>query len=74
MITITRLNGKELTINADLIEFIESTPDTIISLTNKNKILVKETVDEVIDKIVTYKRRIHSYFPTDFGSKDAVLN
>ncbi|MCD6161902.1 MAG: flagellar FlbD family protein [candidate division Zixibacteria bacterium] len=59
MIKATRLNDSELVINADMIEFIESIPDTIISLTTGKKIMVKETVDELIEKVESYKRRIH---------------
>lgn len=59
MITVTRLNDSELVINADLIEYIEAIPDTIISLTTGKKIMVKETVDEVISKVENFKRKIH---------------
>jgi flagellar protein FlbD len=56
MISITRLNGETLVINAELIEFVEETPDTIISTTTGKKIIVKESVDKVIALIVNYKR------------------
>jgi flagellar protein FlbD len=56
MIKVTRLNETELVINTDLIEFIESIPDTIISLTTGKKIMVKETIDEVIEKVKEFKR------------------
>ncbi len=55
MIKVTRLNGKEFYVNSDLIEFIESTPDTVLSLTTDKKIIVSESIDEVIEKIVKYK-------------------
>ena len=48
MIKVKRLNGKEFVINSDLIEFIEKTPDTVISLTTGKKVVVQESVDEVI--------------------------
>jgi flagellar protein FlbD len=54
---LTRLHGEPIVISADLIEFIESTPDTMVSTTTGKKILVKETVDEVVDKIVEFRRR-----------------
>ena len=47
MIKVTKLNGNELVVNADLIEFVESTPDTLISLTTGRKIMVLEEMDEV---------------------------
>lgn len=57
MIRLTKINGQEIYINNDLMEFIESTPDTIISLTTGKKLIVKETVEEVIDKIIEFKSR-----------------
>ncbi len=59
MIKVTRFNGQELAVNAELIQFVEGTPDTVITLTNKEKILVKESVDEVIKRIIEYRRSIH---------------
>ena len=60
MISLTRLNGKVFILNSDLIEFVEETPDTVISLTTGKKLVVSETVDDVIVKIVEYKKRIFS--------------
>ena len=56
MIKVTRLNDSELVINAELIEFVEATPDTIISLTTGKKIMVKESTDEVIKRVKAYKK------------------
>ena len=58
MIKLTKINGQEFFINSDLMEFIESTPDTIITLTTGKKIIVKETADEVIEKIIEFKSRV----------------
>lgn len=58
MIILTKLNTKEFALNSDLIEVIEETPDTVITTTNGNKYVVKETTQEVIDKIIAYKRNI----------------
>jgi len=58
MIKVTRLNGKEFVINTDIIEFIESTPDTVITTTTGKKVIVKEDVDEVIEKVINYKNKI----------------
>jgi len=60
MIEVTRLNNKKVVINSELIEYIEANPDTVISLTNGNKFIVKESIQETIDKVVNFKRRIHS--------------
>lgn len=58
MIKVTRLNGEEFYINPDLIQYIERTPDTVITLTNDKKVVVKEGVEEVIQRIVAFKRQI----------------
>ena len=58
MIAITKLNEQEMTINCDLIELIESTPDTTITMTTGRKVIVKETVDDVLERIVVYKKRL----------------
>jgi flagellar protein FlbD len=58
MIILTKLNDKSFVLNSDLIEIIEDTPDTVITLSSGKKYVVKETVDECIDRIVEYKRRI----------------
>ena len=56
MIRVTKLNGDEIVINDDLIEFIESTPDTIISLTDGKKIMVKEDPDEIVRRVAAFRR------------------
>ncbi len=56
MIKVTRLNGTAIVINADLIEFVEEIPDTIVSLTTGKKIMVKDNSEEIIDKVTRYKR------------------
>lgn len=56
MIRLTRLNQTPVVLNADLIEHIEETPDTVISLTSGPKFVVQESVEEVIARIVEYRR------------------
>lgn len=58
MIKVTRLNDKPFVVNAELIQYIESTPDTVITLTNKEKVVVKETVDEIVKRVVDYGRSV----------------
>jgi flagellar protein FlbD len=58
MIELHRLQNQRIIVNADLIEFIESTPDTMISTTTGKKMMVLESVEEVIDKIILYKRHV----------------
>lgn len=61
MIKLTKLNGQEVYINNDLIEKIEEKPDTFITLVDGKKIIVKETAEIIIEKIVQFKRRVLSF-------------
>jgi len=58
MIHVTRLNHTPVIINSDLIEHIESTPDTVISLTNGQKYMVLESTEEVIDRIKEFRQSL----------------
>ncbi len=58
MVMITKLNGKNIVINCELIETIESLPDTTITMTNGRKFIATQTVDEVIEEIIKYKNKI----------------
>ena len=61
MIKVKRLNGKEFVVNSDLILYVEETPDTVITLTTGQKVVVVETVDEIIEKIVEFKSKPIAY-------------
>jgi len=58
MIKLTRLNREALALNSDLIEYVEATPDTVITLTTGAKIRVTETVDEVIARVIEFQRAV----------------
>ncbi|MDI3540535.1 Swarming motility protein SwrD [Koleobacter methoxysyntrophicus] len=58
MIQLTKLNGTGFILNADLIETIDYTPDTVITLINNKKIVVKESPHDIIEKVINYRRRI----------------
>ena len=58
MIQLTRLNHIPLVLNSDLIEHIEITPDTVITLTTGQKIMVLESADEVVARVVAFRRSI----------------
>lgn len=60
MIELTRLNGKSFILNAELIEMVDSTPDTVITLTNDKKLVVLENKNEVMKKVIQYKKTILS--------------
>ena len=65
MIDVTRLNGKEVTINCELIETVEETPDTVIVLTTGKKIIVKESRQTVKNLVKSYKRECSSADPVE---------
>lgn len=63
MIQVTRINGSKFFVNAELIEFVEGTPDTHVSLANGIKIIVKETPEAVVEAILAYRRAIYGQLP-----------
>jgi len=60
MIKLEKLNGSMVVVNAELIESVESAPDTVINLATGNRFLVKNPVDEVIAKVIEYKKKVYS--------------
>ncbi len=58
MIKVTRLNHVPLVLNAELIEYMETTPDTVITLTTGQKIMVLETAEEVVRRVVQFRQSI----------------
>ncbi len=60
MIRLTRLNHVPLVLNSDLIEQIEVTPDTVVTLTNGQKMIVLESANEVVRRIVAFRRAIYN--------------
>ena len=58
MIELTRLNNRPLVVNSDLIKFIENTPDTVMTLITGEKVVVSESCQAVIEKIVEFRRKI----------------
>jgi flagellar protein FlbD len=59
MILLTRMNDRDVFVNPDQIELLEEAPDTTISTIMGKKIIVRDTPEEVVDKIIAYKRRIN---------------
>ena len=58
MIHVTRLNGSQFVVNAELIREVEATPDTVVTLTTGTKLLVRESVDEIVQAVLQYRRDI----------------
>ena len=63
MIQLTRLNNQPLVVNSDLIKFVEKAPDTVLTLVTGEKIIVRETSEEVLGKIVEFRRSILAGLP-----------
>jgi flagellar protein FlbD len=69
MIKITRLNHTPLIVNSDLIEHIEVTPDTVITLTSGQKYMVLETTEEIIERVISFRQRLlrNQSFPSNLA-------
>ena len=66
MIMLTKFNSKtnqkgEFVLNAEIIETIEETPDTVVTLTNGKKLIVDEAMDEVVRRVMKYRRALHQF-------------
>jgi len=59
MIYITKLNDKQIVINADLILTVEATPDTTITMNNGQRFIARESVDEIVNGVIQYKRKVN---------------
>ena len=66
MILLTKINNAQVAVNCDMVQHIEETPDTVITLGNGVKIVVKEKMSEIIEKIVEYRRRIRRLVETEY--------
>jgi len=60
MIRLTRLNHIPLILNSDLIEHIDMTPDTVVTLTSGQKFMVLESADEIVDKVIVFRKQLLS--------------
>jgi flagellar protein FlbD len=65
MIPVTRINGTTLYVNAEFIQFVEATPDTIITLSDGKKLVVVETPEEIARLMIDYKRRTNQPWTLD---------
>lgn len=66
MINLTRMNNTVITVNDDLIETIEETPDTVITLTTGKKLVVKESTKEIIELVKEFRKEIYKFNTKDF--------
>jgi flagellar protein FlbD len=58
MVRLTRLNNQVFTVNSDLIKYVEQSPDTLITLVNGEKIVVRESPDEIVARVIAFRRSI----------------
>jgi len=58
MIRLTRLNGHPLAVNSDLIKFVEQAPDTVLTLVSGEKVIVRESADEVLARMLEFRRTV----------------
>lgn len=65
VITVTRLNGKPIVVNAELVRSVEENPDTTITLINGDHIIVQERMAVVVDKAIEYGRSLRRMLPLD---------
>ena len=61
MIRLTRLNGTEFLLNCDLIKYVEETPDSVVTLTSGEKMVVKEDPDVIVERVVEYGRLLRAF-------------
>jgi len=61
MIAVTRLNGGKIVVNAELIKTVETTPDTVITLINGDRILVRDAVEDIVARAVEYGRSLRAF-------------
>ena len=63
MIKLTRINGEEFVVNAEKILYVEARPDTIVTLLGKERVIVSESVEEVVRRVIEYGRALRSFPP-----------
>jgi len=71
MIRLTRLNNQPLIVNSDLIKCVENAPDTVLSLVTGEKIIVRETTDQVLERVICFRQAILSGLAPTFGEPSA---
>ena len=72
MIRLTRLNNQPLVVNSDLIKCVENAPDTVLSLVTGEKIIVRETTEQVLERVIAFRRAILAGLAPTFGDHSGV--
>jgi flagellar protein FlbD len=63
VILVSRLNGTHFYVNAELIQTVESTPDTVLSFASGDKLIVHESAEDIVQRIIDYRRKVFSGLP-----------
>jgi flagellar protein FlbD len=71
MIRVSRLDGSQIVVNAELIELVEATPDTHLSLTDGKRLIVRESTDDVVERVIAYRRRAYPCVPRPIAPSTA---
>jgi flagellar protein FlbD len=66
MIVLTKINKVPIAVNSDLIQYIEETPDTVLTMTNSDKVVVTEGIEEIIAKVVYFRRHIRGLIESEY--------
>ena len=66
MIVLTKINNAQIAVNSDLIQYIEETPDTVITMMSSDKLVVQECISEIINKVVHYRRLINGLVELEY--------
>jgi flagellar protein FlbD len=66
MLILTKINQAQIAVNPDLIQYMEETPDTVITMTNDEKVVVKESIAEIIEKVVSFRRYVNNLVETEY--------
>jgi flagellar protein FlbD len=73
MIKLTRLNGKTIALNSDLVKMAEASPDTMLTLINGEKLIVREGLRDVMERVIAYRARLLATVAAHLSSSDELL-
>ncbi len=71
MIVLTKINKPPIAVNSDHIQYIEETPDTVITMENNDKVVVSESITEVIRKVVNYRRLVQNLVESEYERQNS---
>jgi flagellar protein FlbD len=66
MISLTKINKTPILVNSDLIQYVEETPDTVLTMANFDKVVVLESISEIIEKVVRFRRHINANIEAEY--------